>query len=321
MHAEVVGDAVLAMVTEPDGTAKSRRDEQTELAALTAVGLAHHPVLMEQLWANGALRHLAGWWERGAAQSAPGTDVYARALRVAEAGGQEVTGTAMPSEAARLRDVAKSRAEGGPSDERGLARLFVGEDRTVWQSQMAEAAAHGGLDFADLQQAPSLPTLAKLATIPALCRKACRAICTVAAVTAPVGHVPGVSQSIVKGYTAPTTGVAQRNKARKAKAKAKVQANPNLGKASAPVPDPKGKGKGKKGSKWEGLKGGQTPVPPDQMTWFNGLSTWHGRCTLWNSTVGCGRGDSCAFKHESFVDGDKTKPAALHHALGTQVSA
>ena len=187
LHAEVVGDAVLAMLTEPDGTAKSRRDEQTELAALTAVGLAHHPVLMEQLWANGALRHLAGWWERGAAQSAPGTDVYARALRVAEAGGQEVTGTAMPSEAARLRDVAKSRVEGGPSDERGLARLFVGEDRIVWQSQMAEAAAHGGLDFADLQQAPSLPTLAKLATIPALCRKACRAICTVAAVTAPVG--------------------------------------------------------------------------------------------------------------------------------------
>ena len=53
------------------------------------------------------------------------------------------------------------------------------------------------------------------------------------------------------------------------------------------------------------------------MAFLRGMADAHSGTRLWAVDVGA----NCAFKHESFVDGDKTKPAALHHALGAQVSA
>lgn len=147
------------------------------------------------------------------------------------------------------------------------------------------------------------------------------------------GPGPEVQLPIVKqpGYTAPTTGVAQKNKLRKARAKAKAAARTSqehglqnmtwlnngqevkgakkgaLGKGKE-----KGNGKGKKGDKNNGKA-----VPAEQMAWFNSNADWKGRCMFWNSSVGCARGDQCSFLHESFVDGSTTVPAAAGHAVGT----
>ena len=160
-HAGVVSWAVHALLER--GEPGARR-----LAALTTAGTAHHRGVWEQLWAVGTLASLARLATEEKDRSL--ALAFTAAVRAAEAEGfHHSQGT----------EAEAKRAPECPNAPEGLT--------AEWVAQMADAAAEGGLDFSQLRQAASLPTLAKLSTIPQLSEKACRAIVMIAAMAAPSG--------------------------------------------------------------------------------------------------------------------------------------
>ena len=200
---ELLGDAAAPLAAALLELVGGKAPRGWAAAARVCAATAHHGQVREQLWQPaGAAAGLVELAASAAAPDAPpplgdlGGQLHAAAMVLAQAmelGAREPPRSLLqqleagPPPSAEERQDLRRRTDGllsaapppvtSPPDG---GDEMSDADRAQWRAQMVAAAADGNLDFSDLCQATSLPTLIKLLPIAQLSEPAAATICRIA---------------------------------------------------------------------------------------------------------------------------------------------